>query len=156
MIHLLDIDPGNWRIDLAVSEAQKPFVSDRAKLLARAYAYRARRSRAFLICADDLPVGMGALLRRAGAAKLRSEPDVHRCAVSGARVRQSSGTGDFGRAEGGRPVRQSHPLLHRGKRNRAKTLRELRLCGNRPRRGRDRHAAAAQRAPLCKGRWRGA
>ena len=49
MIHLLDIDPGNWRIDLAVSEAQKPFVSDRAKLLARAYAYRARRSRAFLI-----------------------------------------------------------------------------------------------------------
>lgn len=49
MIHLLDIDPGNWRIDLAVSEAQKPFVSDRAKLLARA----------FLICADDLPVGMG-------------------------------------------------------------------------------------------------
>lgn len=41
MIHLLDIDPGNWRIDLAVSEAQKPFVSDRAKLLARAYAYRA-------------------------------------------------------------------------------------------------------------------
>ena len=58
MIHLLDIDPGNWRIDLAVSEAQKPFVSDRAKLLARAYAYRARRSRAFLICADDLPVGM--------------------------------------------------------------------------------------------------
>ena len=38
MIHLLDIDPGNWRIDLAVSEAQKPFVSDRAKLLARAYA----------------------------------------------------------------------------------------------------------------------
>lgn len=59
MIHLLDIDPGNWRIDLAVSEAQKPFVSDRAKLLARAYAYRARRSRAFLICADDHPVGMG-------------------------------------------------------------------------------------------------
>lgn len=59
MIHLLDIDPGNWRLDLAVSEAQKPFVSDRAKLLARAYAYRAQRSRAFLICADDLPVGMG-------------------------------------------------------------------------------------------------
>ena len=59
MIRLTDIDPGNWRIDLAVSEAQKPFVSDRAKLLARAYAYRAQRSRAFLICADDLPVGMG-------------------------------------------------------------------------------------------------
>ena len=44
---------------LILSETQKPFVSDRAKLLARAYAYRARRSRAFLICADDLPVGMG-------------------------------------------------------------------------------------------------
>ena len=56
MIRLTDIDPGNWRAELAVSEAQKPFVSDRAKLLARAYAYRAR---AFLICADDLPVGMG-------------------------------------------------------------------------------------------------
>ena len=28
MIHLLDIDSGNWRIDLAVSEAQKSFVSD--------------------------------------------------------------------------------------------------------------------------------
>ncbi len=59
MIQLLDIDPGNWRLDLAVSKEQRTFVSDRAKLLARAYAYRAQRSRAFLICADDLPVGMG-------------------------------------------------------------------------------------------------
>ena len=77
MIHLLDIDPGNWRIDLAVSEAQKPFVSDRAKLLARAYAYRARRSRAFLICADDLPVGMGLIMTSRSCkttAPLRSTP----------------------------------------------------------------------------------
>ena len=59
MIQLLDIDPGNWRLDLAVSKEQRTFVSDRAKLLARAYAYRAQRSWGFLICADGLPVGMG-------------------------------------------------------------------------------------------------
>ena len=59
MIHLTDIGPDNWRPELAVSEAQRTFVSDRMKLLARAYAYRGQRSRAFLLCEDGLPVGMG-------------------------------------------------------------------------------------------------
>ena len=59
MIHLLDIDPGNWRCSLEVSEEQKHYVASAAVLLARAYAYRDRRSRAFLICEDQTPVGMG-------------------------------------------------------------------------------------------------
>lgn len=59
MICLTDIDPGNWRAELAVSEAQRTFVSDRTRLLARAYAYRDQRSRAFLLCEGELPVGMG-------------------------------------------------------------------------------------------------
>lgn len=59
MIHLVDIDPGNWRMDLRVSEFQRNFVSDTFAMLARAYAYREQRSRAFVICNDDTPVGMG-------------------------------------------------------------------------------------------------
>lgn len=59
MICLTDIDPGNWHAELAVSEAQRTFVSDRTRLLARAYAYRDQRSRAFLLCEGELPVGMG-------------------------------------------------------------------------------------------------
>lgn len=59
MIHLVDIDPGNWRYPLKVAEEQRHYVADTAVLLARAYAYRAWRSRAFLICDDDTPVGMG-------------------------------------------------------------------------------------------------
>ena len=58
-MNLTDIAPDNWRLELAVSEAQRAFVSDRTRLLARAYAYRAQRSRAFLLCEDGLPVGMG-------------------------------------------------------------------------------------------------
>lgn len=58
-MHLTDIGPDNWRLELAVSEKQRTFVSDRTRLLARAYAYRAQRSRAFLLCEDGLPVGMG-------------------------------------------------------------------------------------------------
>lgn len=59
MIWLEDIDEGNWRIPLAVSASQQKYVADRAVLLARAYAYRHFRSRAFLIYADHTPVGMG-------------------------------------------------------------------------------------------------
>jgi diamine N-acetyltransferase len=59
MIHLVDIDPGNWRLDLRVFESQRNFVSDSFAMLARAYAYREQRSRAFVICNDDTPVGMG-------------------------------------------------------------------------------------------------
>lgn len=58
MIHLEPITPENWRPWLRVREDQRSFVSDCAGILARAYAYREQRSRAFLVCRDDLPVGM--------------------------------------------------------------------------------------------------
>lgn len=58
MIQLETIRPDNWRMGLKVSESQKNFVSDDMRLLARAYAYRERRSNAFLILDDAVPVGM--------------------------------------------------------------------------------------------------
>lgn len=59
MIYLVDITPDNWRTKLEVSKSQKQYVADKAVLLARAYAYREQRSRAFLIYVDETPVGMG-------------------------------------------------------------------------------------------------
>ena len=59
MIRLEDVNSENWRTDLRVSEEQKPFVADRTVLLARAYAYREYRSRAFFILDEKTPVGMG-------------------------------------------------------------------------------------------------
>lgn len=59
MIHFIDIDPGNWRLDLKVAESQKNYVANSAVMLARAYAYRDYNSRAFVICDDETPVGMG-------------------------------------------------------------------------------------------------
>lgn len=59
MIRFMNIDHSNWRSGLQVAESRKHYVANSAVLLARAYAYRAQRSRAFLICADDTPVGMG-------------------------------------------------------------------------------------------------
>lgn len=59
MIHLVDINENNWRTPLQVAKEQETFVANRTALLARAYAYRNSRSRAFLICDDDTPVGMG-------------------------------------------------------------------------------------------------
>lgn len=59
MIHLVDIDPGNWRTGLHVAKEQAHYVADPAVILARAYAYRAQQSRAFLICDEETPVGMG-------------------------------------------------------------------------------------------------
>lgn len=59
MVRLKDIDEGNWRYPLKVSEAQKNYVSDSFAILARAYAYRNQRSRAFVIYDDETPVGMG-------------------------------------------------------------------------------------------------
>ena len=59
MIHLVDIDPGNWRLGLKVAESQKRYVANSAVMLARAYAYRDQRSRAFVIYDDETPVGMG-------------------------------------------------------------------------------------------------
>ena len=58
MIRLEPITPDNWRLVLRVREDQRSFVSDSAGILARAYAYRNSRSQAFVIYADDLPVGM--------------------------------------------------------------------------------------------------
>ena len=58
MIRLEEINPGNWRLGLKVSEAQKQYVSDSARLLARTYAYRESRSNAYVIYDDDVPVGM--------------------------------------------------------------------------------------------------
>lgn len=58
MIKLVTIDPDNWRLGLKVSEAQKEFVSDSMRLLARAYAYRNSRSNALVIYNDSIPVGM--------------------------------------------------------------------------------------------------
>ena len=59
MIHLVDIDPGNWRLGLRVADSQKNYVSDSYAMLARAYAYREQRSRAFVIYENETPVGMG-------------------------------------------------------------------------------------------------
>ena len=58
MIHLETITPENWRLGLRVRADQQRFVSDSAGILARAYAYRENRSRAFVIYNADLPIGM--------------------------------------------------------------------------------------------------
>ncbi|MBR5258855.1 MAG: GNAT family N-acetyltransferase [Clostridia bacterium] len=58
MIHLETVTPNNWRLGLKVRDDQLSYVSDSAGILARAYAYRESRSRAFVIYSDELPVGM--------------------------------------------------------------------------------------------------
>ena len=58
MIYLTDVDPGNWRLGLKVAEDQKSYVSDSYTMLARAFAYRESRSRAFVIYDEETPVGM--------------------------------------------------------------------------------------------------
>lgn len=59
MIRLVDVDPGNWRLGLKVAESQRNYVSDSYAMLARAYAYREQRSRAFVIYDGETPVGLG-------------------------------------------------------------------------------------------------
>ena len=59
MNHLADIDPGNWRLGLKFAASQIKYVSDSYAMLARAYAYREQRSKAFVIYNDETPVGMG-------------------------------------------------------------------------------------------------
>jgi len=59
MIHLEDINTKNWRTPLKVKKEQEAYVANSTVMLARAYAYKAERSRAFLICDDQTPVGMG-------------------------------------------------------------------------------------------------
>ena len=58
MVHLVDIDGGNWRVPLKVSKSQEVYVANSTTILARAYAYRDARSRAFLIYEDETPIGM--------------------------------------------------------------------------------------------------
>ena len=58
MIRLETVNPDNWRLRLKVSDAQKRFVADSSTMLARAYAYRESRSKAYIIYNDNLPVGM--------------------------------------------------------------------------------------------------
>ncbi len=58
MLCLDEVNPTNWHLGLKVSEMQKSFVSDDMRLLARAYAFREHRSRAFVVYSDDTPVGM--------------------------------------------------------------------------------------------------
>ena len=57
-VRLEEVTPENWRADLHVREDQQRFVASREGTLARAFAYRERRSRAFIIMAGDEPVGM--------------------------------------------------------------------------------------------------
>ena len=59
MIKLEDVNSKNWRTTLKVSEEQKDFVADKTVLLAREYAYREYRSRAFFSLNDKTYVGMG-------------------------------------------------------------------------------------------------
>ena len=58
MVRLKEITPDNWRLGLKVAETQKSYVSNDMSLLARAYAYREFRSKAFVIYHDDCAVGM--------------------------------------------------------------------------------------------------
>ena len=58
MVHFVNIDSGNWRVPLKVSKSQETYVANSTTILARAYAYRDSRSRAFLIYEDDTPIGM--------------------------------------------------------------------------------------------------
>ena len=56
MIHLVDIDEGNWRVPLKVSKEQDKYVANSTTILARAYAYRNSRSCASLIYEDECMV----------------------------------------------------------------------------------------------------
>ena len=58
MVNLQDVDPGNWRLGLKVTEDQQAYVSDTYAMLARAFAYRDSRSQAFVIYDGETPVGM--------------------------------------------------------------------------------------------------
>ncbi len=58
MVTLEEITPDNWRTDLKVAGSQQACVADRVTILARAYAYRNFRSRAWLICDGETPVGI--------------------------------------------------------------------------------------------------
>ena len=58
MLYLEEINPGNWRLGLKVAKEQENYVASDFRMLARAYAYREYRSKAFVIYNDATPVGM--------------------------------------------------------------------------------------------------
>ena len=58
MIHLEEVSPDNWRLELHVRNDQKDFAANSITLLARAYAYRNSGSRALIIYNEDIPIGM--------------------------------------------------------------------------------------------------
>lgn len=58
MLHFEEVNPDNWRINLAVAESQKHYVADRVTTLARAYAYRNARSCALFVYDGEQAVGM--------------------------------------------------------------------------------------------------
>lgn len=58
-LHFEDVDGNNWLTDVNVAEEQKRFVASKDHLLARAYAFRDRRSRAFFVMVGTVPVDMG-------------------------------------------------------------------------------------------------
>ncbi len=58
ILHLEEVTPDNWREDLRVRKDQAHFVSDSDRLLARAWAYRKQRSRAYVIYESETPIGM--------------------------------------------------------------------------------------------------
>lgn len=58
MIVLKEVGPDNWRLGLKVTAEQQHYVSDTNRMLARAYAYRKHRSKAYVVCCGETPVGM--------------------------------------------------------------------------------------------------
>lgn len=56
-IILKEINSDNWREKLHVKEEQKEYVQDLKGIEARSYDFRSFRSQAFLIYADEKPVG---------------------------------------------------------------------------------------------------
>ena len=58
MVHLVEIDGGNFREPLHVATSQKDYVTSTFGMMAIAYARRDQGSTALLIYDDDIPVGM--------------------------------------------------------------------------------------------------
>ena len=58
MLWLEEINPNNWRLGLKVAKEQENYVSSDFRMLARAYAYREYRSKAFVVYIEATPVGM--------------------------------------------------------------------------------------------------
>ena len=58
MVHLVEIDGGNFREPLHVAESQREYVTTTFGMMAMAYAHRDEGGTALLVYADDIPVGM--------------------------------------------------------------------------------------------------